>query len=156
MMSFKWVSPCLIQYMAATFKLFLNLSKRSEALILKECQLIAFLIICVWHLYTPFIFIFFILILPCETLMLCVFVSRSLVVHGFAISEKGEKMSKSLGNVVDPDAVINGGKVRSGEMVKSPRKLLLSGKLLQFEVVFSRFWGKFNFSITFLYLVVYP
>ncbi|XP_070834709.1 isoleucine--tRNA ligase, mitochondrial isoform X1 [Chaetodon trifascialis] len=35
---------------------------------------------------------------------------KSLVVHGFAVSEKGEKMSKSLGNVVDPDAVINGGK----------------------------------------------
>lgn len=37
---------------------------------------------------------------------------RSLVVHGFAVSEKGEKMSKSLGNVVDPDLVINGGEVR--------------------------------------------
>ncbi|XP_038148635.1 isoleucine--tRNA ligase, mitochondrial isoform X2 [Cyprinodon tularosa] len=35
---------------------------------------------------------------------------KSLVVHGFAISEKGEKMSKSLGNVVDPDEVINGTK----------------------------------------------
>ncbi|XP_017287243.1 isoleucine--tRNA ligase, mitochondrial isoform X2 [Kryptolebias marmoratus] len=35
---------------------------------------------------------------------------KSLVVHGFAISEKGEKMSKSLGNVVDPDEVINGSK----------------------------------------------
>uniref|UniRef100_A0A3B4VAQ1 Isoleucine--tRNA ligase, mitochondrial n=1 Tax=Seriola dumerili TaxID=41447 RepID=A0A3B4VAQ1_SERDU len=35
---------------------------------------------------------------------------KSLVVHGFAISEQGEKMSKSLGNVVDPDTVINGGK----------------------------------------------
>uniref|UniRef100_A0A667XBZ8 Isoleucine--tRNA ligase, mitochondrial n=1 Tax=Myripristis murdjan TaxID=586833 RepID=A0A667XBZ8_9TELE len=35
---------------------------------------------------------------------------QSLVVHGFAVSEKGEKMSKSLGNVVDPDTVINGGK----------------------------------------------
>lgn len=34
---------------------------------------------------------------------------KSLVVHGFAVSEKGEKMSKSVGNVVDPDAVINGG-----------------------------------------------
>uniref|UniRef100_A0A3Q4APP5 Isoleucine--tRNA ligase, mitochondrial n=1 Tax=Mola mola TaxID=94237 RepID=A0A3Q4APP5_MOLML len=34
---------------------------------------------------------------------------KSLVVHGFAVSEKGEKMSKSLGNVVDPDLVINGG-----------------------------------------------
>lgn len=35
---------------------------------------------------------------------------KSLVVHGFAVSEKGEKMSKSVGNVVDPDTVINGGK----------------------------------------------
>ncbi|XP_019732217.1 isoleucine--tRNA ligase, mitochondrial isoform X2 [Hippocampus comes] len=35
---------------------------------------------------------------------------KSLVVHGFAVNEKGEKMSKSLGNVVDPDAVIHGGK----------------------------------------------
>ncbi|XP_070697859.1 isoleucine--tRNA ligase, mitochondrial isoform X3 [Pempheris klunzingeri] len=35
---------------------------------------------------------------------------KSLVVHGFAVSENGEKMSKSLGNVVDPDTVINGGK----------------------------------------------
>ncbi|XP_069055278.1 isoleucine--tRNA ligase, mitochondrial [Lepisosteus oculatus] len=34
---------------------------------------------------------------------------RSLVVHGFALSEQGEKMSKSLGNVMDPDTVINGG-----------------------------------------------
>ncbi|XP_035241238.1 isoleucine--tRNA ligase, mitochondrial isoform X4 [Anguilla anguilla] len=35
---------------------------------------------------------------------------KALVVHGFAVSEKGEKMSKSVGNVVDPDTVINGGK----------------------------------------------
>ncbi|XP_077440216.1 isoleucine--tRNA ligase, mitochondrial isoform X3 [Vanacampus margaritifer] len=35
---------------------------------------------------------------------------KSLVVHGFAVNEKGEKMSKSLGNVVDPDVVVNGGK----------------------------------------------
>uniref|UniRef100_A0A3Q3EDB9 Isoleucine--tRNA ligase, mitochondrial n=1 Tax=Labrus bergylta TaxID=56723 RepID=A0A3Q3EDB9_9LABR len=35
---------------------------------------------------------------------------KSLVVHGFAVGEKGEKMSKSVGNVVDPDEVINGGK----------------------------------------------
>uniref|UniRef100_W5NK95 isoleucine--tRNA ligase n=1 Tax=Lepisosteus oculatus TaxID=7918 RepID=W5NK95_LEPOC len=38
---------------------------------------------------------------------------RSLVVHGFALSEQGEKMSKSLGNVMDPDTVINGGPVRT-------------------------------------------
>jgi isoleucyl-tRNA synthetase len=36
------------------------------------------------------------------------------VVHGFAVSEKGEKMSKSLGNVVDPQVVINGGTVGIG------------------------------------------
>ncbi|XP_051942638.1 isoleucine--tRNA ligase, mitochondrial isoform X2 [Hippocampus zosterae] len=35
---------------------------------------------------------------------------KSLVVHGFAVNEKGEKMAKSLGNVVDPDAVIHGAK----------------------------------------------
>lgn len=34
-----------------------------------------------------------------------------MVVHGFTLGEKGEKMSKSLGNVVDPDVVINGGQV---------------------------------------------
>ncbi|PKU48948.1 isoleucine--trna mitochondrial [Limosa lapponica baueri] len=33
----------------------------------------------------------------------------TLVVHGFTLGEKGEKMSKSIGNVVDPDVVINGG-----------------------------------------------
>nr|XP_032803688.1 isoleucine--tRNA ligase, mitochondrial isoform X1 [Petromyzon marinus] len=35
---------------------------------------------------------------------------KALLVHGFAVSESGKKMSKSLGNVVDPDVVINGGK----------------------------------------------
>lgn len=35
------------------------------------------------------------------------------MVHGFAVSESGHKMSKSVGNVVDPDDVINGGKVRA-------------------------------------------
>ncbi|POI34777.1 hypothetical protein CIB84_001471 [Bambusicola thoracicus] len=34
---------------------------------------------------------------------------KTLVVHGFTLGEKGEKMSKSIGNVVDPDVVINGG-----------------------------------------------
>ncbi|KAG9484580.1 hypothetical protein GDO78_010127 [Eleutherodactylus coqui] len=41
---------------------------------------------------------------------------RNVVVHGFTLSEKGEKMSKSAGNVVDPDVVINGGK----DKVKEP------------------------------------
>jgi hypothetical protein len=30
--------------------------------------------------------------------------------HGFVLDERGNKMSKSLGNVVDPRIVINGGK----------------------------------------------
>ncbi|XP_020261568.1 isoleucine--tRNA ligase, chloroplastic/mitochondrial isoform X1 [Asparagus officinalis] len=32
------------------------------------------------------------------------------ITHGFVLDEKGSKMSKSLGNVVDPDIVIAGGK----------------------------------------------
>ena len=36
---------------------------------------------------------------------------RKLVVHGFTRDNEGKKMSKSLGNVIDPDIVINGGKV---------------------------------------------
>jgi isoleucyl-tRNA synthetase len=34
----------------------------------------------------------------------------SVITHGFVLDEKGLKMSKSLGNVVDPRAVIEGGK----------------------------------------------
>ncbi|KAJ3695585.1 hypothetical protein LUZ60_000962 [Juncus effusus] len=35
---------------------------------------------------------------------------KSVVTHGFVLDEKGCKMSKSLGNVVDPNTIINGGK----------------------------------------------
>ncbi len=35
---------------------------------------------------------------------------RTVLTHGFALDEQGRKMSKSLGNVVDPALVINGGK----------------------------------------------
>lgn len=34
----------------------------------------------------------------------------SVITHGFVLDEKGLKMSKSLGNVVDPQSVIEGGK----------------------------------------------
>lgn len=39
------------------------------------------------------------------------FFCSSLVVHGFTMDEDGHKMSKSLGNVVDPNAVIHGDQV---------------------------------------------
>ena len=35
---------------------------------------------------------------------------RAVVTHGFVLDEKGMKMSKSLGNTVDPRAVIEGGR----------------------------------------------
>nr|XP_039259013.1 isoleucine--tRNA ligase, mitochondrial-like [Styela clava] len=35
---------------------------------------------------------------------------KNLLVHGFVLAESGDKMSKSLGNVIDPMVVINGGK----------------------------------------------
>jgi isoleucyl-tRNA synthetase len=34
---------------------------------------------------------------------------KAVLTHGFVLDEKGMKMSKSLGNVVDPDIIINGG-----------------------------------------------
>jgi isoleucyl-tRNA synthetase len=34
---------------------------------------------------------------------------KTVLTHGFALDEKGRKMSKSLGNIVDPAIVINGG-----------------------------------------------
>lgn len=35
---------------------------------------------------------------------------KTVLTHGFVLDEKGNKMSKSLGNTVDPLLVINGGK----------------------------------------------
>jgi isoleucyl-tRNA synthetase len=40
---------------------------------------------------------------------------KTVLTHGFALDEKGRKMSKSLGNVVDPMLVINGGKNQKQE-----------------------------------------
>ena len=36
----------------------------------------------------------------------------TVITHGFTLDEKGKKMSKSLGNVISPIAIIEGGKVR--------------------------------------------
>lgn len=40
---------------------------------------------------------------------------KTVLTHGFALDEKGHKMSKSLGNVVDPNIIINGGKDQKKE-----------------------------------------
>lgn len=40
---------------------------------------------------------------------------KRVLTHGFVLDEKGTKMSKSLGNVVDPFSVINGGKNKKTE-----------------------------------------
>ena len=39
----------------------------------------------------------------------------TVLTHGFVLDEKGHKMSKSLGNVVDPTQIINGGKNQQQE-----------------------------------------
>ena len=36
---------------------------------------------------------------------------KTLITHGMVLDEKGKKMSKSVGNVVSPMGIINGGKV---------------------------------------------
>ncbi|KAL1138903.1 hypothetical protein AAG570_008965 [Ranatra chinensis] len=40
---------------------------------------------------------------------------KTLFVHGFAVDEEGRKMSKSIGNVVDPQVIIRGGEDRKKE-----------------------------------------
>ncbi|MFN5514816.1 MAG: isoleucine--tRNA ligase [Cyanobacteriota bacterium] len=40
---------------------------------------------------------------------------RTVLTHGFVLDEQGRKMSKSLGNVVDPYQIINGGKNQKQE-----------------------------------------
>ncbi|XP_048732785.2 isoleucine--tRNA ligase, mitochondrial-like isoform X2 [Ostrea edulis] len=39
---------------------------------------------------------------------------KKLVVHGFAVDEEGHKMAKSVGNVVDPEEIINGLSKKTG------------------------------------------
>ncbi|WP_204103065.1 MULTISPECIES: isoleucine--tRNA ligase [Spirulina sp. CCY15215] len=40
---------------------------------------------------------------------------KTVLTHGFALDEKGYKMSKSLGNVIDPNMIINGGNNKKKE-----------------------------------------
>ena len=36
---------------------------------------------------------------------------RNVIGHGFTLDGEGRKMSKSLGNVIDPDVIVSGGQV---------------------------------------------
>lgn len=42
--------------------------------------------------------------------MFFLFFFRSIFVHGFTVDKNGVKMSKSLGNVISPEEIMNGGK----------------------------------------------
>jgi len=50
---------------------------------------------------------------------------RAIVSHGFVMDEEGKKMSKSLGNVVDPSLIVNGGSDRSKHPLYGPDVLRL-------------------------------
>ncbi|MDV2999988.1 MAG: Isoleucine--tRNA ligase [Chroococcopsis gigantea SAG 12.99] len=43
---------------------------------------------------------------------------KTVLTHGFVLDENGAKMSKSLGNILDPNAIINGGNIPWGEKGK--------------------------------------
>jgi len=40
---------------------------------------------------------------------------KTVLTHGFTVDEQGRKMSKSLGNIIDPEVIINGGKNQKEE-----------------------------------------
>ena len=46
---------------------------------------------------------------------------RAVLTHGFVLDEKGQKMSKSLGNVIDPMLVIDGG--NNEKQVRCPHSI---------------------------------
>lgn len=42
---------------------------------------------------------------------------RSILMHGFTVDETGQKMSKSLGNVIAPSDIIYGNKQVLGQLI---------------------------------------
>lgn len=52
---------------------------------------------------------------------------RDVVTHGMVLDDKGRKMSKSLGNIVSPSVVIQGGKVRYILLSRGIRSQRLTG-----------------------------
>ncbi|XP_072022668.1 isoleucine--tRNA ligase, mitochondrial-like, partial [Amphiura filiformis] len=45
---------------------------------------------------------------------------KSLLIHGFTLDGEGKKMSKSLGNVIDPDVIVNGRKASKKNKKEEP------------------------------------
>jgi isoleucyl-tRNA synthetase len=48
------------------------------------------------------------LIFNINTIIQTLLFFRSLFVHGFVVDKNGRKMSKSIGNVIDPQDIVNG------------------------------------------------
>lgn len=60
---------------------------------------------------------------------------RRVLVHGFCVDDDERKMSKSLGNVVDPDTVRYSFCVVSGSIVKLTTTVKESSSLAAFRIV---------------------
>lgn len=56
---------------------------------------------------------------------------KSIYIHGFAVDENGNKMSKSLGNVIDPLEIMKGNKYHKPYGIDVLRKVKL---LLKYEM----------------------
>lgn len=59
--------------------------------------------------------------------------SRALFVHGFAVDENGLKMSKSVGNVINPDEILLGGSNSQRQPVYGVDVLRYATRLYKFK-----------------------
>lgn len=68
----------------------------------------------IWDNYTDFSFPIYVDFHVFSSHFVLLYIGKApysaVITHGFVLDEKGMKMSKSLGNVVDPLMVIEGGK----------------------------------------------
>ncbi|CAG5043854.1 unnamed protein product [Parnassius apollo] len=63
---------------------------------------------------------------------------ESIFVHGFVVDEKKRKMSKSIGNVIDPHTIINGDKKHQGYGVDTLRWWVASHATQHSQIVISK------------------
>ncbi|NJO47256.1 MAG: isoleucine--tRNA ligase [Oscillatoriales cyanobacterium RM2_1_1] len=62
---------------------------------------------------------------------------RKVLTHGFTLDEKGQKMSKSLGNAIDPTVIIEGGNAKLKDLVSGKEK---TEKFSPYGVDILRLW----------------